>query len=135
MRRANPRPAWLLFAMGVVGMACCGVAVIHNMPAAIAMMTITQFASGGLVVVTLRTGALNYGAGQRSMTAGIASSSYSAAVAILSPICGRMFDMHHYDRALIVVGLLPLVGTLIWWLLPVRRAVADVASDAPPVLL
>ena len=45
-----------------------------------------------------------------------------------------MFDMHHYDRALIVVGLLPLVGTLIWWMLPVRRAVADAALDAPPVL-
>lgn len=130
----DPRPVWLLFAMGLVGMACCGVAVIHSMPAAIAMMTITQFASGGLVVVTLRTGALNYGAAQRSMTAGIASSSYSAAVAILSPICGRWFDLHHYDRALIMVGLLPLVGVLMWWLLPVRRPAA-VASDASPVIL
>lgn len=85
------------------------------------MMTITQFASGGLVVVTLRTGALAYGAAQRSMTAGIASSSYSAAVAILSPICGRMFDQHHYDRALIMVGLIPLLGVFAWWMLPLRR--------------
>jgi len=87
-------------------------------------MAVTQFAAGGLVVVTLRTGAMNYSAAQRSMTAGITSSSYSAAVAILSPICGKMFDAHHYDRALLLVGLLPLAGTFVWWILPVRRTTA-----------
>jgi len=120
----NPRPAWLLFAMCCVSTAVAASTLVHSLPLAIAGMAVTQFAAGGLVVVTLRTGAMNYSAAQRSMTAGITSSSYSAAVAILSPICGKMFDAHHYDRALLLVGLLPLAGTFVWWILPVRRTTA-----------
>jgi predicted MFS family arabinose efflux permease len=94
----------------------------HSAPIAIALLAFTLFASGGLVVVTLRTGALAYPPNQRSTAAGIASSSFSASVAITLPMCGRMFDAHRYDQAFLLVGLLPVMGTIIWWLLPVRSA-------------
>src|SRR5581483_10185968 len=97
--RASPRPVWL-----------------------IALLTFGLFASGGLVVVTLRTGALAYPHEQRSMAAGIASSSFSAAVALTLPICGHLFDRHLYSEAFGLVALLPIVGTTIWWLFPVRPA-------------
>ncbi len=74
------------------------------------------------MVVTLRTAALAYPPHQRSMAAGIASSSFSATVAILLPVCGRFFDAHRYQSAFTMVAVLPLIGTLIWWILPVHRA-------------
>jgi len=91
-------------------------------PIAIALLTSSLFAAGGLVVVTLRTGALAYPHDQRSMAAGIASSSFSAAVAITLPICGHLFDRQLYTAAFALVALLPLAGTIIWWLFPVRPA-------------
>jgi len=117
----NPRPLRLLLIMSTVALASAAVSISHGAAAAIALLSITLFASGGLVVVTLRAGAMTYGSGQRAMTAGIASSSFSASVAILLPLCGRLFDAHLYDRAFLMVGLAPLVGTLIWWMLPVPR--------------
>jgi MFS transporter, ACS family, hexuronate transporter len=79
--------------------------------------------------VALRTGALAYPHDQRSMAAGIASSSFSAAVAITLPICGHLFDRHLYTQAFGLVALLPIIGTTVWWLFPVRPAEQAVASS------
>lgn len=116
------RPRWLFSIMAILCLPLTTITWFHSASITIALLAFTLFASGGLVVVTLRTGALIYPPNQRSMAAGIASSSFSAAVAITLPICGRMFDAHRYDQAFLMVGLLPLIGTIIWWLLPVRPA-------------
>ncbi len=114
---SHPRPRWLFFLMAALCAPLATITWYHNATLAIALLTFTLFASGGLVVVTLRTGALAYPANQKSMAAGIASSSFSAGVAILLPVCGKFFDAHNYAAAFTLVGVLPLAGTLIWLLL------------------
>ena len=118
---SHPRPKWLLAIMAILCLPLAAITWFHSIPIAIALFASTLFASGGLVVVTLRTGALAYPPNQRSMAAGIASSSFSAAVAIVLPFCGKMFDQHLYDRAFTLVAVLPLIGTLLWWILPVKH--------------
>src|SRR5262249_13538404 len=90
--RASPRPVWLIVRMALLVLALAAVHLLNSAPIAVVLLTFSLFASGGLVVVTLRTGALAYPQDQRSMAAGIASSSFSAAVALTLPICGRFFD-------------------------------------------
>lgn len=119
---SHPRPKWLFAVMAILCLPVAGITWFHSAPIAIALLAATLFASGGLVVVTLRTAALAYPPHQRSMAAGIASSSFSATVAILLPVCGRFFDAHRYQSAFTMVAVLPLIGTLIWWILPVHRA-------------
>ena len=114
---SHPRPRWLFFVMAALCVPLATITWYHNATLAIALLTFTMFASGGLVVVTLRTGALAYAANQKSMAAGIASSSFSAGVAILLPVCGKFFDAHNYSAAFTLVAALPLAGTLIWLLL------------------
>ncbi|HUA84726.1 MAG TPA: MFS transporter [Bryobacteraceae bacterium] len=114
---SHPRPRWLFFVMAALCAPLATVTWYHSAPIAIALLTFTMFASGGLVVVTLRTGALAYPANQKSMAAGIASSSFSAGVAILLPVCGKFFDAHNYAGAFTLVGALPLAGAAIWLLL------------------
>jgi predicted MFS family arabinose efflux permease len=118
---SHPRPVWLIGIMAVLCLPLAAMTQFHSTAAAITLFASTLFASGGLVVVTLRTGALAYPPNQRSMAAGIASSSFSAAVAIVLPFCGKMFDQHLYDRAFTLVAVLPVIGMILWWLLPVRR--------------
>jgi len=120
--RASPRPVWLIVTMALLVLPLSAVHFFNSPTIAIALLTFSLFASGGLVVVTLRTGALAYAHDQRSMAAGIASSSFSAAVALTLPICGHLFDRHLYSEAFGLVALLPIVGTTIWWLFPVRPA-------------
>jgi len=120
--RASPRPVWLIFLMALLVLPLAAVHLFHSAPIAITLLTSSLFATGGLIVVTLRTGAMAYPHDQRSMAAGIASSSFSAAVAITLPICGHLFDGHLYTRAFTLVALLPIIGATIWWLFPVRAA-------------
>ena len=118
--RASPRPVWLIVLMALLALPLIAVHWFNSVPIAIALLSFTLFASGGLVVVTLRTGALAYPHDQRSMVAGIASSSFSAAVALTLPICGRLFDQQQFSTAFAFVAVLPIIGATIWWLFPVR---------------
>jgi MFS transporter, ACS family, hexuronate transporter len=122
--RASPRPVWLIMLMALLVLPLAAVHWFNSAPIAIALLTFSLFAAGGLVVVTLRTGALAYPDDQRSMAAGIASSSFSAAVALTLPICGGLFDRHLYSAAFTLVAGLPIIGATIWWLFPVRPALA-----------
>jgi len=122
---SHPRPTLLIGIMALLCLPLAAITQFHSTAAAVALLAFTLFASGGLVVVTLRTGALAYPANQRSMAAGIASSSFSAAVFFVLPFCGKMFDQHLYDRAFILVAVLPLIGMILWWLLPVKRSAAE----------
>src|SRR3954466_5837827 len=112
--RASPRPVWLIILMALLVLPLMAVHWLNSAPIAIALLTFGLFASGGLVVVTLRTGALAYSHEQRSMAAGIASSSFSAAVALTLPICGHLFDRQMYSVAFGFVSVLPLIGAAIW---------------------
>lgn len=118
--RASPRPVWLIVLMALLALPLAAAHLFESAPMAIALLTFSLFASGGLVVVTLRTGALAYPSDQRSMAAGIASSSFSAAVTLALPICGYLFDRQLYSAAFGFVAVLPIVGAAIWWLFPVR---------------
>lgn len=118
--RASPRPVWLIVVMALLVLPLAAVHWFNSAPMAVALLTFTLFAAGGLVVVTLRTGALAYPHDQRSMAAGIASSSFSAAVALTLPICGHLFDRQLYSVAFGLVALLPIIGAAIWWWFPVR---------------
>src|SRR5579883_3177616 len=108
------RPRWLFLLMSALCLPLATITWYRSAPIAIALLAFTLFASGGLVVVTLRTGALAYPPNQKSMAAGIASSSFSAGVALLLPLCGKFFDAHQYGRAFALVAVLPLLGTLVW---------------------
>jgi hypothetical protein len=107
--------------MAVIALPGAAITLFHSAAAAIALLAVTMFAAAGFVVVALRTGALSYGLDQRSMAAGVASGSFSAAVALVMPICGHLFDAHLYSRAFLIVSVQPLAGTLIWWLFPVEQ--------------
>jgi ACS family hexuronate transporter-like MFS transporter len=124
---ADARPVWLIGLMALLVLPLAAVHLFHSAAIAVALLTFSLFATGGLVVVTLRTGALAYPREQRSMAAGIASSSFSAAVALTLPVCGHLFDQHLYTQAFAFVSVLPMVGAAIWWALPVRLPADDAA--------
>src|SRR5437764_3577199 len=65
--RASPRPVWLIVLMALLVLPVAAVHWFNNAPAAIGLLTFGLFASGGLVVATLRTAALPYPHDQRSM--------------------------------------------------------------------
>jgi MFS transporter, ACS family, hexuronate transporter len=115
----NDRPVWLFFTLGLLGLPLVSIASFHNSAVVLGLMFWAMFVAVGFVIVALRTGALAYPKEQTGVVAGVAGGTWSAVVAIVLPLLGRMFDSKHYGQAFFVVGTLPLLGAVLWWLLTI----------------
>ena len=113
----NARPVWLFSLLSVLALPCAALGWFHSRAATIGLLAATMFASAGFIIASLRTGTMRYDKSQQGMAAGIASGSWSALVALLSPVFGRMFDAHLYSQAFVIVAFTPMVGTAVWWAL------------------
>jgi MFS transporter, ACS family, aldohexuronate transporter len=119
---ANSRPAWLIWMLALLSLPFLSVTAFRNPAIALGLMFWSTFISSGFVIVALRTSALAYPKEQIALVAGIGAGSWSAFVAIVLPILGRLFDAGHYTSAFVFVGILPVFGALFWWLLTRPRA-------------
>lgn len=113
----NARPTWFLVMLTVIGLPLVALTEFQNSAIVLALMFWALFISSGFVVVTLRAAAFAYPKDQTSLVAGIGAGSWSAMVAIILPVLGGMFDAKHYTTAFTILGLGPVIGTILWWLL------------------
>jgi ACS family hexuronate transporter-like MFS transporter len=111
------RPVWLFFTLALLGLPLVSLDRFHHSAFVLGLMFWAMFVAGGFVVVALRTGALAYPKEQTGIVAGAAGGAWSAAVSIVLPLLGGMFDTRHYADAFFLVGILPLLGAILWWLL------------------
>jgi len=112
----NSHPSWLFFLLAFLGLPLAGVTMSDNSVIVLGLMFWAMFIASGFMVVSLRTGALAYPREQTSLVAGIGAGSWSAAIAILLPLLGRMFDAKHYANAFYLVGIIPVAGAALWWI-------------------
>ncbi len=124
------RPTGMFFLLAV----CCLPIVAvpwSNSPAIVLLLFFwSMFVTGGFQMVALRTGARAYPREKTALAGGTASGAWSAVAAVLLPILGHWFDQQRYGEIFWLVGLMPLVGTMLWFLL-VRRE--DPAIGEPEV--
>ena len=62
-----------------------------------------------------------YSTANSGFIAGVGAGSWSAAVALMMPIFGRLFDRHDYQSAFLIAALFPAAGYLGWLWLSSRR--------------
>ena len=113
----NRRPSWLFFLLAFLGLPQVFIVVIHNSAIVLALMSWATLMASGFMVLSLRTSTMAYPSEQTGLVAGIGAGSWSAIVAVMLPLLGRMFDAKHYAQVFVLVGLLPVVGAMLWWLL------------------
>ncbi|MGD1211816.1 MAG: MFS transporter [Candidatus Acidiferrales bacterium] len=119
----NRRPVWLFFTLAAIGLPQVAIVAFRNPAVALGLMFWAMFVASGFVVVSLRTSAFAYPAEQTGLVAGIGAGSWSAINAVVLPLLGRMFDAKHYSEAFVLVGVVPVLGAMLWWALtlPDRR--------------
>jgi ACS family hexuronate transporter-like MFS transporter len=83
---------------------------IGSYPITIAMLSLAMFVTGGGTVSILAYGTRVYSTGHSGFLAGLLSGSWSAVVALLMPLVGRLFDLHRYNAAFALATLLPVAG-------------------------
>lgn len=83
-------------------------------PLAMFEMFFAMFIAAGFVISTVSYATTAFGLRDSGFLAGLGAGSWSALVAIIMPLSGRLFDQHNYPAAFLVTALFPLAGWAIW---------------------
>jgi ACS family hexuronate transporter-like MFS transporter len=71
--------------------------------------------AAGFIIVSISYATHIYSVNSAGLIAGLSAGSWSAGVAIMSPVFGACFDAHAFDLAYGIAALLPAVGLVLWW--------------------
>jgi ACS family hexuronate transporter-like MFS transporter len=113
--RDNPRPLRLYLLLTVLALIPAFTTKVDSWPVVLAFFSWAMFIAVGFIVMSLHLGARAYSRDQTGMVAGVGSGAWSAVVAILLPIYGRLFDRQLYAAIFISLSVIPILGTWLWW--------------------
>jgi ACS family hexuronate transporter-like MFS transporter len=108
----------LVFTVLAIGMLPLALAPrFHSVPFALAMMFVAMFMTGGFIIASVAYATRVYSTAHAGYIGGLGAGSWSALIAIISPIFGRMFDRKMYDESFLLAAILPVVGYVLWLVL------------------
>ena len=81
------------------------------------LMFLAMFAASGFLVLSVVYANSVYTADHAGLIAGVGAGSWSAAVAVMMPILGRLFDVHAYAAAFWIATAIPMCGFVGWLVL------------------
>ena len=87
---------------------------VKSAPAALALMFLTMFVAGGFIIGAVAYATSRYSMGHAGLIAGLGAGSWSAVVALLMPLAGKLFDLRNYQAAFGAAVLVPVAGYAIW---------------------
>ena len=80
-------------------------------------MFLAMFVASGFVVLSVAYAGSVYASDHAGLIAGVGAGSWSAAVAIVMPFFGRLFDVHSYTAAFWIATVIPICGFAGWLVL------------------
>ena len=88
-----------------------------------ALFFCSMFVAGGVIVFALRYGVQVFRKQNTALVTGIGAGAWSAVVAVLMPVIGRLFDHGRYDIIFGITAIMPVIGVAGWMLLGAARHV------------
>ncbi len=82
---------------------------------ALGLMFVAMFVSSGFIVLSVAYANSVYAAEHAGLIAGLGAGAWSAVVAVLMPIFGRLFDGRHYAAAFWIAAAIPVAGYGLWF--------------------
>lgn len=119
-RVRNPR---LLFSIAALLTLPLGlVPWMQSTPLVLFEMFFAMFVAAGFVILAVAYATEIYSTEHAGLIAGIGAGSWGAALALMMPLFGRMFDRRQYEAAFLLAASIPIVGYVGWLLLTTRLA-------------
>jgi ACS family hexuronate transporter-like MFS transporter len=78
------------------------------------LMFLAMFVAGGFVILTIAYATHTYSSSYAGLIAGLGAGAWSAAVACVMPLFGRLFDLRRYDAAFALAACFPVLGYFTW---------------------
>ncbi|MEN6534911.1 MAG: MFS transporter [Bryobacteraceae bacterium] len=116
---------WLLTVVTVLGTPLAFVPYVSSLWAVMFLLFLAMFVAGGFLILTVAYAVRTYSPAHSGLIAGLGAGSWSAAVACVMPIFGRLFDLRQYDTLFLLAAICPIAGYLIW--LAINRGVLKTA--------
>ena len=116
LTRNTARPIGLMFMLTLFSLPLGLVPSTRSVSLAMAAFFFAMFIASGFVILALRYGMSVYSSDHVALVAGIGAGSWSAIVACVMPVIGRMFDRSAYSHAFYLVIVIPIVGFAGWYL-------------------
>jgi ACS family hexuronate transporter-like MFS transporter len=98
----------------VLSLPLAAVPRVNSYPITLALLFLAMFVSAGFVIGALAYATRHYSTAHSGFIAGMGSGSWSAVVALVMPVVGRLFDLRSYNEAFALATLLPVVGYTLW---------------------
>jgi predicted MFS family arabinose efflux permease len=128
--RENPRPTRLYIVLTILALISALIPRVDSWPVVLALFSWAMFIAVGFIVMSLHLGARAYARNQTGMVAGVGSAAWSAGVAIQMKIYGPWFDRHMYSEIFIVLSMIPILGTALWWWIGRNQRAIEVGAQA-----
>ena len=87
---------------------------LGSFPLVMAELVLAMFCASGFIILSIAYATDVYSSRYAAFISGLSSGSWSATVALLMPVFGRLLDQTRYDLAFGLATLCPVVGYLIW---------------------
>jgi ACS family hexuronate transporter-like MFS transporter len=104
----------LMTACGLLNLAFAAVPLVDHTLAVLLLMFLAMFVASGFVVLSMVYATEVYSSGHAGLIAGAGAGSWSAVLAVVMPVFGRMFDQHHYATAFWIATAVPVLGWAGW---------------------
>jgi ACS family hexuronate transporter-like MFS transporter len=85
-----------------------------SLPLALLLMFLSMFVAGGFIILTLAYATHVFSSAHSGLIAGLGAGAWSAAVALIMPVFGRLIDRGRWDIAFLLAALVPGIGFLLW---------------------
>ena len=93
-----------------------------------AELLLAMFCAAGFIILSIAYATDVYSVRYAGLISGLGSGAWSATVAVVMPLFGRMFDLERYDAAFILAAVCPLIGYAIWlWISSSRQTAAKIS--------
>jgi ACS family hexuronate transporter-like MFS transporter len=82
--------------------------------AVMAQLFFSMFVASGFLILPIAYATHVYSRAHSGLIAGLGAGAWSAAVAVVMPVFGRLFDLHRTDTAFVLAALFPVLGYALW---------------------
>lgn len=109
-----PRMRLLIVAWALLGAPLALVPATRSEPVTLAMLFYTMFVASGYIIGAMSYATSLYSSRHAGFIAGLGAGAWSAAVALIMPVFGHLFDGHHWSAAFTLAAAFPFAGSALW---------------------
>jgi ACS family hexuronate transporter-like MFS transporter len=107
-----------------------------SLPLVMFELFFAMFVAAGFVILSIAYATDVFSSEDSGLIAGLGAGAWSAAVALIMPVFGRLFDQQRYELAFLIAALFPVAGYVLWTGLTTRSAKGGGSEkEKPPSVL